>query len=132
METGCCVSGGSRRSKAASVRLCPCSKISLSMRVEYSKRGIVTCEERRQVVVQFDKLASQTRDYCVARNATLRAARPDPSLRQERLFRMTIKPHHHRMPAGGGSRELLRSEEHTSELQSRLHLVCRLLLEKKK
>src|SRR2546429_6972376 len=28
--------------------------------------------------------------------------------------------------------ELQRSEEHTSELQSRLHLVCRLLLEKKK
>src|SRR2546422_5704066 len=27
---------------------------------------------------------------------------------------------------------LYRSEEHTSELQSRLHLVCRLLLEKKK
>src|SRR2546422_2485365 len=27
---------------------------------------------------------------------------------------------------------LSRSEEHTSELQSRLHLVCRLLLEKKK
>src|SRR5687768_11013564 len=34
-----------------------------------------------------------------------------------------------------GERGLLdedRSEEHTSELQSRLHLVCRLLLEKKK
>src|SRR5689334_10995150 len=30
--------------------------------------------------------------------------------------------------AGGG----LRSEEHTSELQSQFHLVCRLLLEKKK
>src|SRR2546429_6050989 len=28
-------------------------------------------------------------------------------------------------------RTLTRSEEHTSELQSRLHLVCRLLLEKK-
>src|SRR2546422_7488646 len=28
--------------------------------------------------------------------------------------------------------KLIRSEEHTSELQSRLHLVCRLLLEKKK
>src|SRR2546429_2457627 len=28
--------------------------------------------------------------------------------------------------------EHARSEEHTSELQSRLHLVCRLLLEKKK
>src|SRR2546429_4055128 len=32
----------------------------------------------------------------------------------------------------GGNITLLRSEEHTSELQSRLHLVCRLLLEKKK
>src|SRR3989449_6202544 len=31
---------------------------------------------------------------------------------------------------GGG--HTWRSEEHTSELQSRLHLVCRLLLEKKK
>src|SRR2546429_6500373 len=29
-------------------------------------------------------------------------------------------------------RAFARSEEHTSELQSRLHLVCRLLLEKKK
>src|SRR5205809_4261674 len=29
-------------------------------------------------------------------------------------------------------RNRTRSEEHTSELQSRLHLVCRLLLEKKK
>src|SRR2546422_5703878 len=28
--------------------------------------------------------------------------------------------------------QAVRSEEHTSELQSRLHLVCRLLLEKKK
>src|SRR2546429_5221430 len=28
--------------------------------------------------------------------------------------------------------QTIRSEEHTSELQSRLHLVCRLLLEKKK
>src|SRR5687768_18371029 len=43
---------------------------------------------------------------------------------------------------GGAARHLVqqhqvalpfaRSEEHTSELQSRLHLVCRLLLEKKK
>src|SRR2546422_7619691 len=31
-----------------------------------------------------------------------------------------------------GMLEGFRSEEHTSELQSRLHLVCRLLLEKKK
>src|SRR6266699_5488477 len=41
-----------------------------------------------------------------------------------------------RLPARGQvgpqPHELLRSEEHTSELQSRPHLVCRLLLEKKK
>src|SRR2546429_4532182 len=42
-----------------------------------------------------------------------------------------------RHPQNSGSTEVaktpwaLRSEEHTSELQSRLHLVCRLLLEKK-
>src|SRR5256884_5487033 len=47
------------------------------------------------------------------------------------------------VPATGGAPTLFiqlstnnviisRSEEHTSELQSRLHLVCRLLLEKKK
>src|SRR2546422_6393901 len=35
--------------------------------------------------------------------------------------------HHPRRHTAGD-----RSEEHTSELQSRLHLVCRLLLEKKK
>src|SRR2546422_10594931 len=34
--------------------------------------------------------------------------------------------------AGAPLRVSSRSEEHTSELQSRLHLVCRLLLEKKK
>src|SRR2546422_5250245 len=44
---------------------------------------------------------------------------------------------HHRVHAGGlagrhGEADAARSEEHTSELQSRLHLVCRLLLEKKK
>src|SRR2546426_1467862 len=35
-------------------------------------------------------------------------------------------------PAGVAPRVLLRSEEHTSELQSPCNLVCRLLLEKKK
>src|SRR5690625_5429172 len=33
---------------------------------------------------------------------------------------------------GAGAQQGARSEEHTSELQSRGHLVCRLLLEKKK
>src|SRR2546429_2370818 len=36
------------------------------------------------------------------------------------------------LPSAVMVEHLRRSEEHTSELQSRLHLVCRLLLEKKK
>src|SRR3712207_7958610 len=35
-------------------------------------------------------------------------------------------------PDGRGPGRVVRSEEHTSELQSRQYLVCRLLLEKKK
>src|SRR2546422_2424366 len=52
-----------------------------------------------------DQRAARGGELCAGR-AVLRAARPA-----------------HSSP---------RSEEHTSELQSRLHLVCRLLLEKKK
>src|SRR3712207_8917772 len=44
--------------------------------------------------------------------------------------------HHRRSDYPGGDRpissRIIRSEEHTSELQSRQYLVCRLLLEKKK
>src|SRR5258708_16919467 len=57
------------------------------------------------------------------------------------LFRSSTSAWRHRMTAGSSMRRLLastgiaswlRSEEHTSELQSPDHLVCRLLLEKKK
>src|ERR1041385_9517333 len=44
-----------------------------------------------------------------------------------RVFRRPFGP-----PCASGRGGFWRSEEHTSELQSRLHLVCRLLLEKKK
>src|SRR2546422_5226396 len=53
-----------------------------------------------------------------------RSQRPAPLRPAER---------HLRQPAAAQSaQQRCRSEEHTSELQSRLHLVCRLLLEKKK
>src|SRR2546422_5557758 len=52
-----------------------------------------------------------------ARDARADDARPAPSRRS-------------RQPRAAAA--IRRSEEHTSELQSRLHLVCRLLLEKKK
>src|SRR2546422_3845801 len=50
------------------------------------------------------------------------------SPRRYRAIRSFMVPIH----AENERRLSIRSEEHTSELQSRLHLVCRLLLEKKK
>src|ERR1700756_1755127 len=47
-----------------------------------------------------NKEASQTRDCCVAKNTTQRAARLDPSLRKKRLFRMTIILTHYRKQGG--------------------------------
>src|SRR2546422_8188178 len=44
-------------------------------------------------------------------------------------IRLTMTLERRSVSVGGSG---VRSEEHTSELQSRLHLVCRLLLEKKK
>src|SRR2546422_4213315 len=52
--------------------------------------------------------------------------------RQRRVVRREHDRHHTPLAAGDHALDGLRSEEHTSELQSRLHLVCRLLLEKKK
>src|SRR3989449_4999097 len=65
----------------------------------------------------------------------------DRFLREIRYASQLNHPHIARMMDSGEADYLLwyvmpylpgRSEEHTSELQSRLHLVCRLLLEKKK
>src|SRR5207249_10382514 len=50
----------------------------------------------------------------------------------ERIFRdRTSFTNHARLRLNDNCRLALRSEEHTSELQSRFELVCRLLLEKK-
>src|SRR2546422_9061090 len=54
---------------------------------------------------------------------------PRGARRRRAHERVAVRSGTHSGAAGRGDR---RSEEHTSELQSRLHLVCRLLLEKKK
>src|SRR5438445_6654190 len=54
--------------------------------------------------------------------------RRDPLHRDE----CELLPHRRGDRRGTARRSALRSEEHTSELQSRQYLVCRLLLEKKK
>src|SRR2546422_5402737 len=59
--------------------------------------------------------------------------RPEPGAGDEAAPVVADRPdrsQRDRRPEGAEGGE--RSEEHTSELQSRLHLVCRLLLEKKK
>src|SRR3712207_7847400 len=56
-----------------------------------------------------------------ARCPPIRSRRPTPSFQPTR-----------RCPRSRSARRVSRSEEHTSELQSRQYLECRLLLEKKK
>src|SRR5260370_148634 len=68
---------------------------------------------------------------------TLFRSQSNPSLRQAgggypKRAPGERPPHHPRAIYLGSSILLFRSEEHTSELQSHLNLVCRLLLEKKK
>src|SRR5215813_4775093 len=57
---------------------------------------------------------------------SVRRLRPHDARRRPEVGRAA------REPARRARAEGARSEEHTSELQSRPHLVCRLLLEKKK
>src|SRR2546422_7245374 len=56
----------------------------------------------------------------------------DPRLRQPGNNSTSRRLKNGTVASIGVAEALCRSEEHTSELQSRLHLVCRLLLEKKK
>src|SRR3989449_3129327 len=69
----------------------------------------------------YHLLGEHDRELEAAQRAQRRFPRNLATLRMELLA----------LAALGRGREV-RSEEHTSELQSRLHLVCRLLLEKKK
>src|SRR3989449_7873563 len=79
-------------------------------------------------------IGANTSMFSILNDYMLRPA-PYPDKDQlDRIYRATPQD-----PRGGISpadyldlRSEMRSEEHTSELQSRLHLVCRLLLEKKK
>src|SRR2546422_7386456 len=60
---------------------------------------------------------------------------PFTAANRQRSIHVAQSPRDTRSPAPGVRQhrtDIPRSEEHTSELQSRLHLVCRLLLEKKK
>src|SRR2546429_6542579 len=68
------------------------------------------------------------RSRIVTWKASLRSASAPSARRRSRTRTAPAWPEPSRRTSGFSAR----SEEHTSELQSRLHLVCRLLLEKKK
>src|SRR3712207_7344923 len=59
-------------------------------------------------------------------------SRGEPRLHQDIVTRRPARADERARPLLDGDRRFRRSEEHTSELQSRQYLVCRLLLEKKK
>src|SRR2546422_7925128 len=61
------------------------------------------------------------------RSNSLRQRSTDPKSRVSAWASISVG-----LPSPNAMLAKYRSEEHTSELQSRLHLVCRLLLEKKK
>src|SRR2546429_7031612 len=65
------------------------------------------------------------------RNGLFKKGCPAPSERSENmLWHRSVSYFSAATWCAAYFREFKRSEEHTSELQSRLHLVCRLLLEK--
>src|SRR3712207_7311716 len=64
-----------------------------------------------------------------ARERPARTADVEPPRHRDPLL---LLPHRRPRRGGGPAAPAPRSEEHTSELQSRQYLVCRLLLEKKK
>ena len=72
------------------------------------------------------------KDPCKAGECPLGARRRGRGWRWEGAGSHLSPSHPLPTPRGRAASFAARSEEHTSELQSRLHLVCRLLLEKKK
>src|SRR5689334_24663006 len=63
---------------------------------------------------------------------TLFRSQPRPTQARRTESRAAARSETARTRRGDAGRPGVRSEEHTSELQSQFHLVCRLLLEKKK
>src|SRR2546429_842565 len=80
----------------------------------------------KSAVVFFAGMCLFAANQVLAASPKDRCALP-PSLRDE-----ISKTYPRARPVSLADLDDYRSEEHTSELQSRLHLVCRLLLEKKK
>src|SRR5690606_40044180 len=96
------------------------------------------CDDRHRVICYFPTRPSSDLWLRSARRRCSRETQPRcSSTSPSRGPRVRIRSSASRRSRGSGSlpgpgRRAIRSEEHTSELQSRENLVCRLLHEKKK
>src|SRR5207247_6346664 len=105
---------------------------SLRARTQRLSRIVLMCPARARASCAFFFFhdPATTEIYTLSLHDALRSGRERGVPRRADAGRsagLYARPAHHVPHAAGG-----RSEEHTSELQSRVDLVCRLLLEKKK
>src|SRR5699024_11479055 len=102
--------------------------LKLSQEIEIEFKNLLTKEEFNQIRTYLsfpDKGVAQTNFYFETKDFTLKNNHAALRIREKNgEYTLTLK-----QPGGQGLLE--RSEEHTSELQSRFDLVCRLLLESK-
>src|SRR5687768_17444790 len=104
----------------------------LAWNIERGNRleGIIDALRNHEEMRDKDLLLLTELDYGMARSGNRFVAREIAEILK---LNYAFAPVYIALQKGSGvEAEAPRSEEHTSELQSRLHLVCRLLLEKKK
>src|SRR2546429_9480911 len=90
------------------------------------------CFEAASLVFFFLMIRRPPRSTLFPYTTLFRSAAFHVLLLRRRARALADGAEHRRRPGAARAADVDRSEEHTSELQSRLHLVCRLLLEKKK
>src|SRR5687768_15890143 len=100
--------------------------VNYSKSVRICERVGYVCSQRGGLLHRHPPFASETPTQGFAGDQRHHVKKPAISLAG------IEQRHNSRMNELRHQSDLARSEEHTSELQSRLHLVCRLLLEKKK
>src|SRR2546422_1564546 len=96
------------------------------LRIALNDRLDLVARQLESLVLQLRKRLERSLDETDAQLFVCEQA-TDHELNRFLRHRVWLRPLLWQSP-----RQRVRSEEHTSELQSRLHLVCRLLLEKKK
>src|SRR3712207_7414498 len=88
----------------------------------------------RSTLFPYTTLFRSRGDRLLAETTVELGGKAQSEAEERRVHQLGMRGKRQRVPRdiAVGDRRLHRSEEHTSELQSRQYLVCRLLLEKKK